>query len=240
MADASRDSTLPEYSVRVSTRARRVRLTVNAQDGLVVVVPRGLKVDADALVASKSEWARRSLARVAEKRNLHLGGPEALLPGSVEIRSTGRDYAVEYRHTSASVGSVVERAGVLVVSGVDARAQLDALSRWLDRIAHKTLPARLEELSAQHGLPYERCRVTRAKSRWGSCSSRRTISLNRMLVFLPQNLVDALILHELAHTRVMDHSPRFWSYLATLDPAALPHRAQLKGAGAFVPAWVDA
>ena len=63
--------------------------------------------------------------------------------------------------------------------------------------------------------------------------------LNRNLLFLPPELVDALILHELAHLRVMDHSARFWSLLATLDPRVLEHRARLKKAADLVPVWAD-
>jgi len=239
MAHASDDSRLPEFTVRVSSRARRVRLTVNAREGLVVVVPRGMRVNAEALVASKSAWARRSLARVADKRELHLGGPEALLPRAIELRSLHRDVAVEYVRSEQSRGVVREHGDVLRVSGPDAQSQLDALCRWLTKTARETLPERLSVIAHEHDLSYSRVRVTSAKSRWGSCSSKKTISLNRMLVFLPPDLVDALILHELAHTRFMDHSPRYWSYLASLDPAALPHRGQLKKAGAFVPAWAD-
>lgn len=238
MSSRPSDSDLPEYSIRVSDRARRVRLTVSAREGLVVVVPRGMKVDTRSLVAEKASWAHRSLERVAEKRSLHAAGPEGLLPRSVHLRAIGRELPATYL---ASAGTSVARVrdGALKVSGPDAASQLDALSRWLDRTARAILPRRLSELSELHGLTYRRVRITSAKSRWGSCSSASTISLNRMLLFVPPELVDALILHELAHTGVMDHSPRFWAYLATLDPEARSHRAQLKAAGAFVPAWAE-
>ena len=81
--------------------------------------------------------------------------------------------------------------------------------------------------------------MRRQRTRWGSCSSRRTISLNRNLVFLPEHLVRSLMLHELAHTLVMNHSERYWTALGDLDPEARSHRAQMRQAHRLVPAWAD-
>lgn len=229
---------LPPFVVRESARARRIRLTVSAREGLTLVVPRGWRGDATAIVSSKRGWAEQALSRVADRRALHLGGPEAMFPDSVSLRATGREYAVKAvpgaRCEALIAGSELEVRG----DGTDRR--LDALRRWLDREARTHLPNRVAELAAEHGFEVARCRVRRARSRWGSCSAKGTISLNRNLMFLPPRLVDALILHELAHTRVFDHSPRFWAELAGLDGDALVHRRELKEAGRFVPAWADA
>lgn len=229
------------YSVRVSARARHVRLTVSARDGLVVVVPRGVRVDAAALVDSKRAWAMRALSRVAEKRELYAAGPEALLPATVELPATGERLPVRYEVTGARSTRACRHGHEIVVSGApDAEARLAALKRWLDRTAREALPCRLSELATECGLHFSAVRITRARSRWGSCSAQGVIALNRGLLFLPAELCDAVMLHELAHTRVMDHSPRFWSVLSAFDPDARAHRTRLKDAALLVPAWVDA
>ncbi len=227
-----------EYRVRVSERARRVRLTVTPKDGLVVVVPRGFRGDVGQIVESKRSWALRALERVAERRELHVGGAERLMPDVVELRATGRLHAVECVHAARS-GVRETATGGLEVRGPDAESRLAALTRWLDRVARDVLPARAERLAAHHGVHPQRIRVTRARTRWGSCSSRGTVSLNRNLLFLEPTLVDALVMHELAHLRVLDHSPRFWAALSELDPDWQIHRARLRAAGTTVPAWAD-
>lgn len=241
-AASSPRADLPPYTVRVSQRARSIRLTVTAREGLVVVVPRGMRVDANAIIASKWAWADRALSSLAEKRALHLGGPRTLLPDSVELRSLGRTLRVHHESgVAASRVRVRESGDTLVVTGPDdPAARIAALSRWLDRGARAWLPVRLSQLAKAHGFEYTHVRVTSARSRWGSCSSRGTISLNRTLMFLPPELVDALLLHELAHTRVLDHSPRFWALLGSVDPETLAHRHALRAAGASVPAWAEA
>lgn len=233
---------LPEFSVRHSSRARRVRLSVTARDGLVVVVPHGWRGNPDEVVASKRVWAERALSSVAERRALLLAGTEALLPHEVELAALCRTLSVEYVEREATGTSARTSGGSLVVAGSidDPDECVEALRRWLARTAQEHLPKRLCALAAEHGCRPEKVRISSAKTRWGSCSARGTVSLNRNVLFLPPHLADALMLHELAHLRVLDHSPRFWSTLTTMDPGTHEHRAQLKGAGRFVPAWADA
>lgn len=73
---------------------------------------------------------------------------------------------------------------------------------------------RLDELARRHGFAYNKVQFRRQKTRWGSCSGRNNISLNLRLVSLPQDLVDYVLLHELVHTRIKNHSPLFWRELA--------------------------
>lgn len=232
-------ATLPPYTVRVSHKARRVRLTVSPREGLVVVVPAGMKVDVAAIVESKRAWAERALSRVRSRQAELSLGTEALLPDFIDLPGIGLRTPVEYRHTARAGVSARSARGLLVVSGDvdDADACLDALRRWLSRTASVELPNRVTALAAQHGLAPSSVRIGGAKTRWGSCSARGTISLSRNSVFLPAHLLDALILHELAHLRVLDHSQRFWATLTEMDAGAIRHRKELKRADDLVPAW---
>ena len=79
--------------------------------------------------------------------------------------------------------------------------------------ATKQLVNRLNELSEQHGFSYNKVFVRNQKTRWGSCSSKNNISLNMMLVRLPDEMMDYVLLHELVHTRIKNHTHAFWSEL---------------------------
>jgi predicted metal-dependent hydrolase len=79
--------------------------------------------------------------------------------------------------------------------------------------AGKRLTARLKQLAEKHGFSYNRVFLKNQQTRWGSCSHKNNISLNMKLVVLPRELIDYVIIHELAHTRVHDHSNRFWAEL---------------------------
>jgi len=219
-----------------------VRLTVTPRDGLVVVVPKGWLGDPNAIVAQKQAWASRALERVADKHALFAAGPDALLPDRVDLPACSASWPVEYRTTDSARTSARVLGGLLVVSGnvADASACLEALRRWLDREARAVLLPTLAAVASEADIEYASARVRNQRSRWGSCSARGTISLSRNLVFLPEHLVRALMLHELAHIRVMDHSRRFWDVLGALDPSAHEHRSQMRGASRLVPAWAEA
>ncbi len=92
---------------------------------------------------------------------------------------------------------------------------LAKLYSTIDKLkAKKTLMTKLNVLAKKHGFTYSKVSIRNQKTRWGSCSHKKTISLNMKLVVLPEELIDYVILHELVHTRIHDHSRRFWAELS--------------------------
>jgi hypothetical protein len=79
--------------------------------------------------------------------------------------------------------------------------------------AHLLLPKRLTELAHKFGFSYNKVSIRNNKRNWGSCSSRNNISLNLQMMKLPDQLIDYILLHELVHTEIKDHSERFWKKL---------------------------
>lgn len=104
----------------------------------------------------------------------------------------------------------------------------DAKKKLLMKDAKKYLPYRLEYFAKLYGYSYEKCRLSHAATRWGSCSSNGTISLNIGLMQVPEILRDYVIIHELAHLNHMDHSSAFWQEVASHDPKYEEHRKRLK------------
>ena len=104
----------------------------------------------------------------------------------------------------------------------------DAKKKILTKKAKEYLPYRLEYFAKRYGYQYNRVRFSHASTRWGSCSSNRTISLNIGLMQVPKPLRDYVLLHELAHLNHMDHSPAFWAEVKSHDPHYKDHRRRLK------------
>ena len=94
--------------------------------------------------------------------------------------------------------------------------------------AREKLSERLAKLAAEHHFQYNRVSIRNQKTRWGSCSSNNNISLNMKLLHLPDQLIDYILLHELVHTRVKNHSQDFWNELETVVPNARTIDKQLR------------
>ena len=84
------------------------------------------------------------------------------------------------------------------------------ITEALRKQAKAILPLRLNELAVRHGFQYTQVRINSARTRWGSCSSRGHINLSLYLMVLPRKLSDYVLLHELCHTREMNHGRNFW------------------------------
>ena len=105
-------------------------------------------------------------------------------------------------------------------------------SRELPKInkeeARVKLGKRLSELAKEHKFRYNKVSIRNQRTRWGSCSSKNNISLNMKLLHLPDRLIDYILLHELVHTRVKNHSQDFWNDLETVVPNARTVDKQLR------------
>ena len=105
----------------------------------------------------------------------------------------------------------------------------NAILRALKKSAQAYLPPLLGELAEHYGFKYKRVKITGSKSRWGSCSATGSINLSCYLMLLPPHLMDYVLLHELTHTREMNHGPKFWEILDELtEGKAHSLRAELK------------
>jgi predicted metal-dependent hydrolase len=93
-------------------------------------------------------------------------------------------------------------------------------------------------LSKQTQLSFNEIQIRSQQSRWGSCSYAKNISLNDRLLFLPKELVSYVMLHELCHTKHLNHSASFWKLLAKWDPHYSEHRIRLRSAQEYLPTWI--
>lgn len=227
-----------EFELRISRRARRLRIDVSAHRGVVVVVPEGTPRDiVERFVRARRSWIHRARDEVAAEA-ASLARPDERVPARLDLRALDLSYPVDV--VAGGRPRVTCAGGRVRVAGRDGESAVRAaLARWLRGVARRHLVARLHALAGCHGLSFERVAVRGQRSRWASCSGRGTISLNYKLLFLPPALVDHVLLHELAHTRYLDHSVRFWRLLAELDPSWRTHHAALTRATRWLPAWVE-
>lgn len=231
---------LPPHTLRRSARARYLRIKVCPREGVVIVVPRGVSdVQALGFLAQKRDWVMQSLDRMRD-RSRAMAAERDRLPERIALPAIGWEWTLDYRATAGSV-RVRENDETLSLTGAleDRSAVRAALRRWLLRQGRRHLPEWLEKVSAETGLDYRDVKVRAQRTLWGSCNHRHSISLNCKLLCLPRHLVRYVMVHELAHTRHLNHSPRFWSLVAMHEPAHGERERELRTLGRQMPAWAD-
>ncbi len=188
-------------------RARRYILRIRSDGVARVTVPRGGSLEfAFEFAQRQTAWIERQLLKPLPNV------PETVWQHGTEILFRGGRVTL----TAAPAGDLVQFADQVVVT--KGRAVRSAVERQLARLAVAELPARTRELAAMHGVAIGRVTIRNQRSRWGSCSVRGAISLNWRLIQTPPSVRDYIILHELMHTREMNHSGRFWAQVELVCP----------------------
>ena len=203
-----------DYTIRRSTRARRVRVAVDAHDGVQVTLPaRAREREAALAVAELRPWIERRLAEVRAARERlavpaghlpYLGAHLALAPEAGRLRAH-------------------RRGDALLVPADEPRA---AIERWYRRTARAEIAPRLDEAVAALGRAYTKLTIREQRTRWGSCSTTGAMSFNWRLLLGPEEVLDYVVWHEACHLVVMDHS-RALLVAARAPPPRLPRAAAL-------------
>ncbi|MCP4472305.1 MAG: M48 family metallopeptidase [Gammaproteobacteria bacterium] len=221
-----------DWSLRVSRRARYARLRIKPFGGLEVVIPaRFPRNQVAALVDRHAAWARGQLARQANLRQA------VRLPDELSLAFDNSTTPIVYRGDSPFNADNSPCAESIVIDAVGQGARIGELRRYIRRRAQHCLPPLLERISRQTGLDFDGVSIRSQRTRWGSCSNRNNISLNDQLLFLPAATVEYLMIHELCHTRHLNHSSAFWALVQAHCPGYRAHEAVLRKSRNRVPDW---
>ena len=220
------------FAVRVSPRARRLTARVHVGGRVEIVVPVGVspKTVRD-FVNRFTPWIDRKVAAMQ-----CVSVPEAAVPVAVEFAFSGERFDVDW--IVATRRNLSFQGDRLVVQAPDDGVARLLLQGWLKRAAAERLAPNLLRLADELKYSVARVAIRCQRTRWGSCSTRGTVSLNCSLVFLRPEVVRYLFMHELAHTKHMNHSANFWRLVERLEPDYLSLDRELLAGWRTVPAWV--
>ena len=225
------------WTVRVSGRARRLSVRVYPGGRVEVVVPPGASPAAvQKFIGTHRQWIHRRVEDLSTAAAI-----DESRPASIKLPAIGRHYGVEYEHAGEDSARVrVAGENLLAVSGPlhNDRATAALLREWLADLAYHQLGAQLAKVAEEFGFSYARAQVRRQRTRWGSCSASGTISLNVCLLFLRPQVVRYLLVHELCHTRHMNHSAKFWALVESFEPDYRALDQELLRGWQSVPGWM--
>lgn len=209
---------------KTSPRAKYIRITVKGRDEVIVTLPNGVtKSQAEAFVQKNKKWIDDKLEQAKEK---HGDAPAEYGIGTefktkltvVKVLETEKEKPFlkqekDFLGIYIPIGSYVERTEWQELIKTQIEEQLKREAKYF-------LVKRTRELSTLKGIKIGKVSIRTTKSRWGSCSHNDDISLSVYLMTLPDELIDYVICHELAHVKEKNHSKAFWAHLEMLLPGA--------------------
>ena len=248
---ASRESLLGGIAVGYEFKRgkrRTIGFSVSSQ-GLTVSAPKWVPLhEIDKAVVEKSGWIVKKLQETRERHD-RLESARIDWKDGCTLAFLGEQVIVvlDPRHAFGGVGAEL-KSSLDTLPGVT-RLTLhvglphtatpeqikDAVQAWLMRQAKRIFTERLNHFAPTLNVQWRKLSLSSAGTRWGSASADGSIRLNWRLIHFKQSVIDYVVVHELSHLRVMDHSPRFWDTVRAVVPDYAALRSQLKDEGA--PRW---
>lgn len=218
------DKEFGEVTIRRSALSQKVKLKLGDDGKIVISIPKLAPLFlAKTLLAQSRGQLRAALTKNAQQNRTYYNDGDIIgklhrlkiIDGNdLSCRSKGNELWL-----TAPQGICHQQLQAFVKPYV---------KKSMQRQAKIYLPPRIQNIAAQNNFFYERLRFSSATSRWGSCTSTKTISLNIWLMKLPDEIIDYVIVHELCHTVHMNHSADFWALVESIVPSYKLYRKILK------------
>ncbi|MEO5931819.1 MAG: SprT family zinc-dependent metalloprotease [Candidatus Kapaibacterium sp.] len=204
------------YTVRRSPRAKQMRITVSAHNGVVVTLPARLKryVNPEEILREKKLWLLHHLSTITIPTP-----PAPLADGSI-IHFLGHELRIVIgKDNSRPTVKIVENEMRVMLPSDFSGDLKDVVKAWIRDEAQRIINREAERLAPLIGVHYNQLTVRDQKTKWGSCSKKGNLSFNWRLVLFPPKVIRYIVIHELCHLRHFNHSQRFWGLVEHHDPA---------------------
>jgi len=213
-------------------RSKHIRVRILNSGLKVTLPPRASENDAMKFINSirtKIIQKQEKLEKGLQTRNILIDESSKLqtLTFVVEAKAVNRKNI--YFALKSSTLSIEFPVGTDCTTVENQQYFWNGISYFLRKEAKRLLPDRTKQLADKYGFTFTDVKIQSSKTRWGSCSRAKSINLSLYLMLLPAYLIDYVILHELCHTREMNHGDKFWAWMDKVtDGKSKELRAELK------------
>jgi predicted metal-dependent hydrolase len=217
------------YAIRTSARRRTLGLELRADGSLTVAAPHGLSLTSiRAFVESRRSWIDAKRALLVQTKP---AAPRIQFHSGARLPYLGTELALKVSIASRRRAACRCESGSLVLNVPHDHAIQPTIETWYRRAAATHAAARLAYFAPLVGRAARKLVIRAQRTRWGSCSARGTISLNWRLMQAAPEILDYVVVHELCHLLVPNHSTRFWAEVARVLPDWRRRRAELRQFG---------
>jgi hypothetical protein len=211
----------------IRSKRRTIALIIERDGSFTVRAPlRAPHAAIETFIQQKMDWITRTREKIKSTPDESILGKQyadgekfPFLGSSFDLKLVGLqkhslhfDNGFTLRHTSQKKGEQV-------------------FTRWYKGRALEIISKRVQQYSQQYNFAPKQVKISSAKTRWGSCSPNGTLNFTWRLVMAPLDVIDYVVVHELAHLRVKDHSSKFWKMVGSIYPEYKKQRKWLRENG---------
>lgn len=223
------------YTIKYSNRCKNIQLRLTTPDNVEVTVPNGhrkLNMNIEQMLKDKASWITKQSSRLLLLQQNPVN--KFLTQGSY-LLYLGKQYCITYTESMYPRVSI-DRQSISVSLPYPVNLQVASviLRSWYIRMATDVLAQKTSFWASQLGVKPSKIKIKDQKTRWGSCSSHSNINYNWRIIMAPESVVDYLVVHELCHMIVPNHSDRFWKLVAKFSPCFKQHRQWLNNNGSLL------
>ena len=222
------------YKIKISHRVKRLALKISSSQGLEVIVPPATP----STIIKKFVHANRAFI-VKHQHLIKAFEKPFIPPHTIKLHALNQSWNIIYANEATKQCNIKIFPEKILLSKKNSSKSIfqKMMKIFLKKIAIEHLSPHLDQLSQQHQLPYQQLVYRVQRTRWGSCSCQKNITLNAALLFMPIQTVHYVMIHELCHTKHFNHSKCFWTTLAQYMPNYAQHQKILKQPEQYLPDW---
>ena len=228
-------STETSYTIRLSKRAKRLSIYLHNSGKVEIVAPqRASQKRIQKFIQEHKPWIEKNKIKLSEKSQFK---DQSTRPDSIELAFLNKTWRVVYK---PSAKKLVEHTDWIELPSDKTDTEcVKLIAKWLKKKSEEFITPLMESLSEETLLKYRKLTFRGQKTRWGSCSPNGSINLNYCLLFLSEDYVRYVLIHELCHLQEMNHGRAFWSLVRGFEPRYKRLDKKLNDYWVNLPAWLD-
>lgn len=228
-------TTETSYTIRLSKRAKRLSIYLHNSGKVEIVAPqRSSQKRIQKFIHEHKTWIDKNRVKLSEKSQHK---DQSTRPEIINLEFLKKKWRVVYKPSGKKL---IEHADWLELPSNKSDIEIVKLiAKWLKKKSEEHITPLMQDLSSETLLKYRKLTFRGQKTRWGSCSPSGSINLNYCLLFLNEDYVRYVLIHELCHLQEMNHSRAFWSLVKSFEPKYKRLDKKLNDYWVNLPAWLD-
>ncbi len=197
----------------VRTNRKSIALEIQSDGTLLVRSPLGVPDSLiNNLLDKKKKWINEKQRLIQERKIKAL--PKQYKEGE-EFYYLGKKFVLKF---SDNVSLPIQLDNAFIIHSQYSSHAEKLLKFWYKQQAKKIIPPCVKQIAGQYNLEYKSVKITSAEKRWGSCTSKKTLNFTWRIIMLPSDIIEYIVIHELAHLKQLNHSKKFWNEVETILP----------------------